>query len=139
MFLKRTSHAMGQMSVSGPFLVLCSPNDARFEQSAIRAFIVSIKMTQLGHFMMANHVIAGHKLVFSGTYGSDGLTCNVPREIYNHAVPVPAYLIDAWRKGGGWNGAGNEATAMRDWANANVKALSGIGRRVLAARRKAAK
>lgn len=137
MFLTATSR--GHNSVSGPFLVLCVPEDREFDQRNIRAFIVSIKMTQVGHFMMANHVIAGHKLVFSGSYGHDGLTCQVPQDIYDCALPLPYELVDAWRKGGGWNGAGNEALAMREWASANVKALSGIGRRVLAARRKAAK
>jgi hypothetical protein len=36
--------------------------------------------------------------------------------VYDHAIPVPDALIQAWNEGGGWNDAGREGPAMREWA-----------------------
>lgn len=66
--------------------------------------------------MMANAEWHGYKMTLSGSYGNDGLTTDVEREVYDLATPVPQELIEAWNKGGGWNSAGSEAEAMRDWA-----------------------
>lgn len=106
----------GEQFAHGQFLVLCQPNDWEKRNEPIRAFVCYARMRQLGNFMMARATCRGHKLSLSGSYGGDGLPCSVPQEVYDAATPVPAHLVDAWNKGGGWNGAGNEAPAMRQWA-----------------------
>jgi hypothetical protein len=88
-------------------------NDAK---APIRALVRFTSMRQLGHFMMGQCTAFGHRIGLSGSYGNDGLPCDVPQSVYDHAIEVPAELIAAWNTGGGWNGAGSEASAMRDWA-----------------------
>ena len=82
----------------------------------IRAIVRYTRMRQFGHFMMGFARILGQRLTLSGSYGSDGLPCSVPDAIYSQGAELPKELYDAWNKGGGWNGAGNEASAMREWA-----------------------
>lgn len=94
----------------------------------IRALVRKVAMHQCGHFMMGTARAFGHKLTLSGSYGSNGLTVEVPREVFEKAVPIPQELHDLWNKGDGWNGAGNEARAMQEWALANLDKLEG-GRR----------
>jgi hypothetical protein len=66
--------------------------------------------------MMGNARVHGHRLTLSGSYGSDGLPDTVPAEVYARGVELPDELYNAWNNGGGWNGAGSEAPAMREWA-----------------------
>ena len=68
---------------------------------------------------MGSAVVGKHRLGLSGSYGSDGLPKSVPDEVYEAGIELPQELYDAWNHGGGWNGAGSEATAMRAWALAN--------------------
>jgi len=82
-------------------------------------------MGQFGQFMMGFARVHGHRITLSGSYGSDGLTCNVLDAVYNAGVELPAELRDAWNSGGGWNSAGSEAPKMRQWALANLAALRG--------------
>lgn len=82
----------------------------------MRAIVRYTRMRQFGQFMMGFARIHGHRLTLSGSYGSDGLPCSVPDEIYAQGIEVPRELVDAWNHGGGWNGAGSEADAMRKWA-----------------------
>lgn len=113
--------AGGQQFASGWFLVLMYPEDRLegeplFDKSWIRGMPIYTKMSQLGHFMMAQASIKGYKFTMSGSYGGMGLTCDVPRVIYKLGTPCPPELIEAWSNGGGWNSAGSEAPAMREWA-----------------------
>lgn len=73
-------------------------------------------MSQLGHFMMGFIHVKRQRLTVSGSYGSDGLPMTVDRSIYDLGVELPAELREAWNKGGGWNGAGSEVSAIRAWA-----------------------
>lgn len=127
----------GQQFCHGYFLVLMSPysNDPetpedwkgvsgiqKAGQNTMRAAVVYTKMGQFGHFMMGHAQLAGKKLILSGTYGGDGLTCDVPYAAYQAGVPVPQELYEAWSHGGGWNSAGSEWQAMRDFGKELYKA-----------------
>lgn len=89
----------------------------------IRALVRKVALHQFGHFMMGSARAFGHRIPISGAYGSDGLPRDVPREVFDRAVPIPRELHDAWNKGGGHNSAGSEADAMRAWALANLDKL----------------
>ncbi len=89
----------------------------------IRALVRKVAMHQCGHFMMGRARVFGSTLTLSGSYGGDGLTVEVPREVFERAVPLPQELHDAWNAGGGHNSAGSEAFAMREWALAHLAEL----------------
>lgn len=118
----------GQQFCHGYFLVLMSPQSQdpdtpedwkgvsgihKAGQNTMRAAVVYTKMGQFGQFMMGHARLAGKKLILSGAYGGDGLTCDVPYAAYQSGVPVPQDLYEAWSHGGGWNSVGNERDAMR--------------------------
>lgn len=113
----------GEQVASGRFLLLVQPTEQPIGEKSppFRALVRFTSMRQLGHFMMGQCRAFGHRITLSGSYGNDGLPCNVPQDVYDHALPVPDELIDAWNKGGGWNSAGTEAKAIRTWA---LKAFS---------------
>lgn len=108
------------------FLILCQPPGSMrgFNQmTQTRAIVRKVAMSQCGHFMMGYAYAFGHKLILSGSYGSDGLPKTVPQEVYDRAFPVPEWLMELWAKGGGHNGAGSEKWRMADWAMSNLSAL----------------
>ena len=98
------------------FTSVCREFQHSFNSYPMRGLVRYVRMKQLGHFMMGSAVVGKHRLTLSGSYGSDGLPKSVPDEVYEAGVEVPRDLYDAWNKGGGWNGCGNEADAMRKWA-----------------------
>jgi hypothetical protein len=98
------------------FLLLVQPEGYEHRNEPIRALVRKVALHQCGHFMMGKARTFGHSITVSGSYGGDGLPCNVPMEVYEKAVDVPQELIEAWDKGGGWNSCGSEAPLMRDWA-----------------------
>lgn len=98
--------------------MLMRPSDDR--KAKIRGIVRHVKMHQIGHFMMGTMIVAGHKITLSGTYGSDGLACDVPHEVYELGVDLPDELYEAWNKGEGWNEAGKEGLAMFDWGKIKV-------------------
>lgn len=102
-----------QMHTRAPFLLLLQTGD---DFDAIRGIVRKVALRQLGPWMMGKARIGGHTISVSGTYGSDGLPCTVPQDVFDRGVPLPQELFDAWNEGGGWNSAGNEASAMREWA-----------------------
>jgi hypothetical protein len=106
----------GGQVASGRFLLLVQPEKYEDSGMPIRALVRFASLHQLGHFMMGSCRAFGHTIQLSGAYGGDGLPRGVPREVYDKAIDVPAELIAAWNTGGGWNGAGSEAPAMREWA-----------------------
>lgn len=95
----------------------------------IRALVRRVALHQCGHFMMGSARAFGHTIPISGSYGGDGLTCDVPREVFDRAVPIPPKLHEAWSNKNSWNGAGSEAPAMRAWALANLDKLEGTKRK----------
>lgn len=109
----------GQQRASGLFLLLVQTR----ESNEMRAIVRKVVLSQFGHFMMGTVRIAGESVTVSGAYGSDGLPCTVTQKVFDKAIPVPAYLIELWNNGGGWNSAGNEAESMHAWALENLKAL----------------
>ena len=81
-------------------------------------------MEQFGPWMMGTMRVGHYEITLSGSYGGDGLPCNVPPAVYRQGVEVPADLIEQWNTGGGHNGAGSEAKAMRAWAAGHLGELS---------------
>lgn len=112
-----------QVSRRGLFLLLLTSENSGSGQGAVRAIVRKVALRQCGHWMMGSAQIKGHRISVSGSYGSDGLTCTVPNEVYLEGFPLPDELWNAWNKGEGWNGAGSEAPAMRDWAIENLDKL----------------
>ncbi len=122
----RDEHAQTCEACKGSGYLGPSGKQVRYvHHKEIRALVRKVAMRQCGHFMMGRARVFGHTLSLSGTYGGDGLTVTVPREVFDRAVPIPQELHDAWNKGGGHNSAGSEATAMREWALANLDRLEG--------------
>ena len=113
------------------FLILCHPKTGGFPLkhhdciTETRAIVRKVAMSQCGHWMMGTARACGHSITLSGSYGADGLICDVPPEVYEKALPVPQELMELWKDGGGWNSAGSEGDAMRRWALANLGALRG--------------
>jgi len=99
-----------------PFLILVQPPGIEGSKEPIRALVRKVALRQCGHWMMGTARAFGHSIPISGPYGADGLPRSVPQEVYDRATPVPEELIKMWNEGGGWNSAGTEASAMRDWA-----------------------
>lgn len=121
----------GEQVCSGRFLVMMQPKsewiDGKFNSHTsdpIRCLVRFCAMRQFGNFMMGFIRVKGQRLTVSGSYGSDGLPMDVPREIYELGVELPAELREAWNKGGGWNSAGSEAPAIRAWAKQTFKDLT---------------
>jgi hypothetical protein len=113
----------GQQRASGDYLILMQPGDERVGGNNLRAMVRMVKMSQLGQFMMGTFKAGAHEVTVSGAYGSDGLPATVARELWELGEPLPDDLFEAWNNGGGWNGPGAEAEAMRLWAEANMAAL----------------
>ena len=93
----------------------------------MRAIVRKVAMQQCGHFMMGYARAFGHIITISGTYGADGLCRSVDREVWDKAVEVPDWLYEEWAHGKGWNSAGSEGPAMRQWALENFEALAPKG------------
>lgn len=96
------------------------------EKKAVRGLVRFVRMHQFGHFMMARLTVTGHKLSLSGTYGSDGLLLDVPKEVFELGLDLPSELYEAWAKGGGHNSAGSEARVMHKWGLDNMKRLRNL-------------
>jgi len=106
------------------FLLLILPKTHQRMHEPIKAIVQKVALSQCGHWMMGKARIYGHSITVSGSYGGDGLICDVPDEVYDRAsVVLPGALYDAWNKGGGHNSCGSEAPAMRRWANENLVQL----------------
>lgn len=103
------------------FLILMSCADD--PALPMRGLVRRTALHQLGQFMMGHVTITGksatgpwkHRITLSGTYGGDGLSRDVPRVVYDKGTDVPTELVKAWKDGGGWNSAGSEGPAMREW------------------------
>lgn len=108
----------GSQHASGFFLVLMTPVDDH--NAPVRGLVRSVKLHQLGHFMMGKVKINIDRKFYdfsvSGSYGADGLTVDVPREVYNLGVELPGELWVKWNQGGGHNSCGSEAPDMDKWA-----------------------
>lgn len=91
----------------------------------VKAVVRKVVLRQCGHFMMGTARVYGYSLTLSGAYGADGLIKVVPRAVYDRLpVTLPDELYQAWATGGGWNSAGSEAPAMREWALKNLDTLT---------------
>ena len=143
MFLegKRWYDRHGAQRAAGPFLWVVLPTapppddkeaamkpvwHAPFKEA--RAFVRHVKMEQCGHWMMGEIKVGSHKQRVSGTYGCDGLPDDVERWVWEAGVPIPEEIMETWAKGGGHNGAGDEALSISAWATDNIKALRKAGR-----------
>ena len=113
-----------QYAQRGAFLLLIQPERGSISETCAAdntyAIVRTVALSQLGHFMVGRANICGRWRSVSGAYGSDGLPMSVPA-LPRDAVPLPADLYQAWSKGGGWNGAGSAAPAMRVWSLTTFK------------------
>jgi hypothetical protein len=112
------------------FLIMVQP-ESGCGWYATRALVRKVALRQLGHWMMGCARAFGQTLRLSGAYGNDGLPLTVPDSIYEKATPVPRNLLEAWNKGGGWNGCGSEAKAIREWAVNTFRCCPECGSRVV--------
>ena len=85
-------------------------------EGGLRGIIRRVALRQLGHWMTGRARIGAKWYSISGAYGHDGLPLTVARDAWERGAPLPSELYDAWNHGGGHNSAGNEAGAMREWA-----------------------
>lgn len=107
----------GQRHTRAPFLLLVQPKDEPAgKTNNLRGIVRKVALRQLGCWMMGVARVRGESITVSGAYGGDGLPCSVSRNVYDAGVPLPDALYEAWAHGGGWNSAGSEAQAMREWA-----------------------
>ena len=106
------------------FLILVQTDNIKCEYGTLRAIVRKVALAQFGHWMMGYARAFGESITISGSYGSDGLPTNVPQHVYDNAVVVPDELYEQWSNGGGWNSAGSEASAMRQWAIDNFELLA---------------
>ena len=104
-----------QRTTRGNFLLLLQRKDGPHNAEGTFAVVRKVALRQLGHFMMGRVNLGGRWHSVSGSYGNDGLPMDVER-MPDDAKPLPPDLYEAWNKGGGWNSAGSEASAMRAWA-----------------------
>jgi hypothetical protein len=116
-----------QIRQRGLFLLFVQCDGRECQTSDCAKFKVCVRkvaMRQLGHWMMGSANVGGKWHTVSGSYGGDGLPITVPHDIYSRlTVELPPELHEAWNKGGGWNSAGSEAAAVREWALSNLEAL----------------
>ena len=119
MYIDRTSRCYyvgtEQRVFRAPFLLLLQLENGPCDASNTFACVRKVALRQLGHFMMGYANLNGKWHSVSGAYGSDGLPMTVTT-LPHDAKPLPTDLYNAWNKGGGWNGSGSEAPAMRTWA-----------------------
>ena len=112
----------------GAFLLLLQPRIAEGEcadrgermrretgPSNTYACVRKVALQQCGHFMMGRVNLCGTWHTVSGGYGNDGLPMDIEK-LPKDAKLLPAELYKAWKHGKGWNGPGNEARALRQWA-----------------------
>lgn len=117
----------GQCARRGAFLLMMQP-DTRDPMGdcgkRIRCVVRKVALRQCGHWMMGTARIGSRWYTVSGAYGHDGLPMAVQADAYERGIELPQELRDAWNVGGGWNGCGSEAAAIREWAIANLEALT---------------
>lgn len=120
LFPTRTYYRGNEQCASrGWFLILTLPKSTeagKHQMKPIRCFVRKVAMRQMGHWMMGSARIRGVSITLSGTYGGDGLTCDVARDLYELGVELPEELYEKWNKGGGHNSGGSEMPALREWA-----------------------
>ena len=98
------------------FLLFLQPDVKRGTDYHIRCLVRKVAMRQCGHWMMGAANLGGKWYTVSGSYGNDGLPMDVPMSIWEKGIKLPIELYQAWNIGEGHNGAGNEATLVRQWA-----------------------
>jgi hypothetical protein len=113
----------GEQSAAGLFLIIAQCTTHKQLGPNLRCIVRHARMTQFGAWMMARVRVKGHKITLSGTYGSDGLPCDVEPDLYDLMHPIPKALQDAFWAGGGHNTGGSEMQPIRAWALENVDAL----------------
>ena len=123
MYIEPTSHYYVGTELrtrAARFLLLIQPKQPTIGEECraenTYAIVRRVALRQFGHFMMGRARLRGNQwITVSGAYGGDGLPRTVDA-LPKDAVLLPRELYDAWSKGGGHNGAGSEAKAIRVWA-----------------------
>ena len=118
----RRGHAGTAQWSAGSFLAIFNKDSG----GELRGCVKSVRLRQLGQWMMGEMWVRGIRVGLSGTYGSDGLPIDsekLTQEAWDQLVVLPTELTDAFWRGGGHNSAGEEGPAMRVWARKNLAAL----------------
>jgi hypothetical protein len=124
----------GQQYAHGRFLVVFSGTENYPEPHPetgrvlpmLYAAVRTVRLTQCGHWMMGSLRLGKDSVSVSGAYGGDGLPMDMDQLSEEQRAllsPVPFGLAVEFWSGGGWNSAGSEAQAMREWATAELKRL----------------
>jgi hypothetical protein len=115
----------GEQVAAGPYLMVFHKQEIGRLGGELRALVRYVRLRQCGHFMGGIVRVGPHPKVYvEGAYGSMGLPMDPPSEaVWEQALPFPKELEEAFWKGGGHNTCGNEAGAVRAWAQANLPRL----------------
>jgi hypothetical protein len=123
----------GAQHVKGPLLALFSHPDCKFTHtSEVRAFVRTVQLDQLGHWMMGTMNIPVHdggphaSVSMSGTYGADGLTTTADQrwDLWKSLWPLPEDLAYLFWTDDGHNGPGRNGINILRWATRNEKGLT---------------
>ena len=121
MYLKsprRDCTSAGHIHRAAPFLMLQHVKNT--PSNEVYGVVRKVALKQYGHFMMGIARIMNKSITVSGCYGNDGLIMDVD-SVPPDAVRLPDHLYTMWAKGGGWNGAGDEAVEMMKWGRETFK------------------
>ena len=121
MYLKAPRHdctSAGHIHRAAPFLMLQHVKNT--PSNEVYGVVRKVALKQYGHFMMGIARIMNKSVTVSGCYGNDGLIMDVD-SVPPDAVRLPDHLYTMWAKGGGWNGAGDEAVEMMKWGQETFK------------------
>ena len=148
MFIRRGKSGYnrdGEQYAAGQFLILADHVDTaggplnfiknEAGRIKLRAFVRHVHLRQFGHWMTGWTTLydtdgEAHKIYCDGTYGSNGLPKDMPRKLWDAGVEVPDDMLEVfWSGEGGHNSAGSEGPKIRDWAQANYKALKAAGKK----------
>ena len=124
MYLNNSGHTyysgIEQRHTRAPFIILVQPKDISISQLKDfppRAIVRKVALRQYGHFIMGTARAFGESISVSGSFGGDGLPCDVPMHVYERAMELPADVLAAYWGIDDWAGKGGEGKAVvRNWA-----------------------
>lgn len=129
----------GGQHTKGPFLFVVLPKEWTKEDGTTtihppfteaRAFVRTVQLDQMGHFM-TGYIHLGHRKIYiEGCYGADSLPASVDNDVWEVGIPIPKEIMEAWAKDSDspYHDAGVEGPMLRRWADENLTALRRAGK-----------